>query len=212
VQYWFFYTFNDFTNKHEGDWEMAQVVFNASTPDAALKTGPYEVDLAQHAGGERAAWTGDKKLSKQGSHPVSYIATGAHAAYFQSKLYLGTGGGAIFGCDDTRGATERLALQTVVLPDMPVPADGQFAWLNFRGRWGQKEAGINNGPLGPVQAEQWAHPFHGRTACEPTASSSPGSEPSVSASHGSSAPASKSPPSHSTGERSTRQDSLPHWG
>jgi hypothetical protein len=24
VQYWFFYTFNDFTDKHEGDWEMHQ--------------------------------------------------------------------------------------------------------------------------------------------------------------------------------------------
>jgi hypothetical protein len=55
LQYWFFYTFNDFTNKHEGDWEMAQLDFDASTPEAALKAAPYEVDLAQHAGGERAA-------------------------------------------------------------------------------------------------------------------------------------------------------------
>jgi hypothetical protein len=54
VQYWFFYTFNDFTNKHEGDWEMAQVDFNASTPEQALEAGPYEFDLAQHAGGERS--------------------------------------------------------------------------------------------------------------------------------------------------------------
>jgi hypothetical protein len=36
VQYWFFYTFNDFTNKHEGDWEMAQVDFDAATPATAL--------------------------------------------------------------------------------------------------------------------------------------------------------------------------------
>jgi hypothetical protein len=32
VGYWFYYTFNDFTDKHESDWEMAQVDFNASTP------------------------------------------------------------------------------------------------------------------------------------------------------------------------------------
>ncbi len=44
VQYWAFYTFNDFTNKHEGDWEMAQVDFEAATPEQALKVGPYEVD------------------------------------------------------------------------------------------------------------------------------------------------------------------------
>jgi len=29
VEYWFYYTFNDFTDKHESDWEMAQVDFDA---------------------------------------------------------------------------------------------------------------------------------------------------------------------------------------
>lgn len=159
VQYWFYYTFNDFTNKHEGDWEMAQVDFDAGSPEEALKTGPYEIDLAQHAGGERGVWDHDRKLSKDGQHPVIYVATGAHAAYFESKLYLGTGGGAIFGCEDTRGPTTRLAVQPVVLPKTPVGPDSAFAWLNFRGRWGQKEAGINNGPLGPAYSDAWAHPI-----------------------------------------------------
>jgi hypothetical protein len=44
VQYWFYYTFNDFTDKHESDWEMAQVDFDASTAAQALRVGPYEVD------------------------------------------------------------------------------------------------------------------------------------------------------------------------
>ena len=35
VEYWFYYTFNDFTDKHESDWEMAQVDFTASTPAAS---------------------------------------------------------------------------------------------------------------------------------------------------------------------------------
>jgi hypothetical protein len=64
VQYWFFYTFNDFTNKHEGDWEMAQVDFDAATPEHALARGPYEIDLAQHAGGERGAWDDDPKVTR----------------------------------------------------------------------------------------------------------------------------------------------------
>jgi hypothetical protein len=34
---------------------MAQLVFNAATPERALGTGPYRVDFAQHAGGERGA-------------------------------------------------------------------------------------------------------------------------------------------------------------
>ena len=29
LQYWFFYPYNDYTNKHEGDWEMIQLVFAA---------------------------------------------------------------------------------------------------------------------------------------------------------------------------------------
>ncbi len=32
AQYWFYYTFNDFTDKHESDWEMAQVDFAGTTP------------------------------------------------------------------------------------------------------------------------------------------------------------------------------------
>ena len=162
VQYWFFYTFNDFTNKHEGDWEMAQVDFDAATPEQALQTGPYEVDLAQHAGGERGAWDADPKLTRDGAHPVEYIATGSHAGYFQNQLYLGKGGSAIFGCEDTRSATERVSLATVVVPDTPVPAGSPFAWLDFPGRWGQKQPGINNGPLGPASGEdreEWTHPI-----------------------------------------------------
>ena len=162
VQYWFFYTFNDFTNKHEGDWEMAQVDFDAATPERALKIGPYEVDLAQHAGGERGAWDDDPKLSKDGTHPLEYLATGSHAGYFQRKLYLGKGGSAIFGCEDTRKATQLVSLQTVVLPNTPVPSGSPFAWLNFAGRWGQRQPGINNGPVGPATGEDrvvWTHPI-----------------------------------------------------
>jgi hypothetical protein len=161
VQYWFFYTFNDFTNRHEGDWEMAQVNFDASTPEQALKTGPYQVDYAQHSGGERGAWNDDPKLTKDGTHPLEYIATGAHAGFFQRHLYLGKGGTAVFGCEDTRSATEQFSLQTVVLPDTPVPADSQLAWLNFQGRWGQRQPSVNNGPLGPANADRvvWTHPI-----------------------------------------------------
>ena len=159
VQYWFYYTFNDFTDKHESDWEMAQVDFDAGTAERALKTGPYEVDLAQHAGGERGSWEDDPKLAKQGTHPISYVATGSHADYFQSELYLGKGGTAIFGCDDTRDADSRLQLNTIVLPNTPVPSDSPYAWLNFAGRWGQLESGINNGPFGPASHYAWSHPI-----------------------------------------------------
>ena len=158
VQYWFYYTFNDFTDKHESDWEMSQVDFDASDASAALAKGPYEVDLSQHAGGERSGWT-DPKLQKQGTHPVIYDATGSHANYFGSGLYLGRGAREGFGCDDTRTATTRLQLQTVLLPDVPSSASARYAWLAFQGRWGQKEQGINNGPTGPATKPQWSAPI-----------------------------------------------------
>ncbi|HUA49212.1 MAG TPA: hypothetical protein VMA77_28510 [Solirubrobacteraceae bacterium] len=158
VGYWFYYTFNDFTDKHESDWEMAQVDFAASTPAAALRAGPYEVDVSQHAGGERSAWT-DTKLQKDGTHPVIYDATGSHANYFGAALYLGRGAREGFGCDDTRDATDPLDLKTVLLPDVPSTASAPYAWLAFQGHWGQKEAGINNGPTGPAAKEQWLAPI-----------------------------------------------------
>jgi hypothetical protein len=157
-QYWFYYTFNDLTDKHQSDWEMAQVDFAASTAAAALRVGPYEVDLSQHAGGERSGWT-DTKLQKEGTHPVIYDATGSHANYFSRALYLGRGAREGFGCDDTRDATQRLKLKTVLLPDIPSSASAPYAWLGFQGRWGQREGGINNGPTGPAAKEQWLTPF-----------------------------------------------------
>jgi hypothetical protein len=158
VQYWFYYTFNDFTDKHESDWEMAQVDFAASSVAEALRVGPYEVDLSQHAGGERSGWT-DTKLQRQGTHPVIYDATGSHANYFSRALYLGRGAREGFGCDDTRDATRRLEPGTVLLPDIPSSASAPYAWLAFQGRWGQKEAGINDGPTGPGAKQQWTAPI-----------------------------------------------------
>jgi hypothetical protein len=158
VQYWFYYTFNDFTDKHESDWEMAQVDFAASSAAAALRAGPYEVDLSQHAGGERSAWT-DTRLQKHGTHPVIYDATGSHANYFGRALYLGRGAREGFGCDDTRNAALGLEPRTVLLPDVPSSASAPDAWLAFQGRWGQRERGINNGPTGPAAKDQWVAPI-----------------------------------------------------
>jgi len=174
VEYWFYYTFNDFTDKHESDWEMAQVDFDAPNASEALLKGPYEVDLSQHAGGERSAWT-DTKLEKHGTHPVIYDATGSHANYFGSGLYLGRGAREGFGCDDTRTATKRLQLQTVLLPDVvPSSATAPYAWLAFDGRWGQKESGINDGPTGPASKPQWSAPIQWAAGLRDTSLEVPG--------------------------------------
>jgi hypothetical protein len=60
LQYWLYYVFNDWNNLHEGDWEMIQLVFDASTAEEALRRTPVEVGYSQHEGAERAAWDDDK--------------------------------------------------------------------------------------------------------------------------------------------------------
>ncbi|HEU5321462.1 MAG TPA: hypothetical protein VFX28_11705, partial [Methylomirabilota bacterium] len=103
LQYWFFYVFNDWNNTHEGDWEMIQLNFDASTPREALERGPAEAGYSQHSSAERADW-GDEKLDiVGGTHPVVYPASGSHANFFDSELYLMRSDQEGVGCDDTTG-------------------------------------------------------------------------------------------------------------
>ena len=178
-QYWFYYTFNDFTDKHESDWEMAQVDFAASSAAAALRVGPYEVDLSQHAGGERSAWT-DTKLQKDGTHPVIYDATGSHANYFGRALYLGRGAREGFGCDDTRDATRAAAAQDRSPAGRPVIRLG----ARTRGS-GSKDAGARRReasttarPVPRLRSSGWPR-SSGRTGCARRASRSRAARRSV---------------------------------
>ena len=158
LQYWFFWYFNEFNDLHEGDWEGMQISFDASNPEQALATGPSEMILFQHAGGERAEWD-DSKVEKEGTHPVVYPAAGSHATFYHSAVYVGNGShGSGVGCDTTAEPLRRLDPKPVLLPDRPKDR-GRFAWLAFDGRWGQKEKGFNNGPTGPQTKDQWAEPF-----------------------------------------------------
>jgi len=176
VQYWLYYTFNDAKNKHEGDWEMAQVDFDAPNAQDALSVEPYQVDLAQHAGGERSAWT-DHRIRKDGTHPLVFVATGSHASYFGPAFYLGRSPHEGFGCDNTRGSTERVNSQIVLLPaEVPTTPSSPFAWLAFHGRWGQRLPGINNGPTGPSAKDQWAHPIEWANGLRPGSVTVPGTK------------------------------------
>ena len=157
LQYWFFYYFNDYNDKHEADWEGIQLVFGVDTVEDALKTAPESVAYAQHEGGERADWDSDK-VQTVGTRPIVYSAVGSHASYYSAGLWLGTSATQGFGCDDTRGPSHRVPLGAVVLPER-VSKASPFAWLNFKGRWGQKLPGANNGPTGPNMKPRWDTPF-----------------------------------------------------
>ena len=70
LQYWFFYPYNDYTNKHEGDWEMVQLVFAAGDATGALDQTPVEVGFSQHEGLEVSTWD-DPKASRSSTAPTS---------------------------------------------------------------------------------------------------------------------------------------------
>ena len=158
LQFWIFYTFNDFSGKHEGDWEMVQVDFAATTPEEALRKAPYQVDAAQHGGGERTDWN-SPDLVKQGTHPVLFVATGSQATYFGRELYLGRGPSEGFGCDDTRDTTTLVHPGIELLPEVPDSPSQPFAWLAYHGRWGQREKGFNDGTTGPAAKGAWTQPI-----------------------------------------------------
>ena len=158
LQYWLYYVFNDFNDKHESDWEMVQLHFDADTVEEALRRAPVEVLYSQHQGAERAGWN-DDKLKKVGrTHVVTYPAAGSHANYFRNALWLGRNPGQGLGCDDSTAPSRRVTPRAVVVP-AGVGRSSPFAWSTFEGHWGQNEKGFNKGPLGPNAKLQWVQPF-----------------------------------------------------
>jgi hypothetical protein len=151
VQYWFFYLYNDWNDRHEGDWEMIQILFDAADAQAALDTEPVQVMYAQHEGGELSAWEGGPLQRRDDTHPVVFVAEGSHASYFSSEGWFGKSAQSGFGCDDTRAPIDYVS-PTVVRLDDDAP------WLAFNGRWGEKQPSFNNGPTGPATKSQWASP------------------------------------------------------
>jgi hypothetical protein len=160
IQYWFYYVFNRFNNLHESDWEMIQLAFPDLTVEDALATDavPDGVAFAQHGGGEKADWDGEK-LRREDTHPLVYPAAGSHAAYYGDYIYLGWGErGSGLGCDDSSGPSVRTPLAITLLPDDPT-AQGTQSWLSFEGRWGERRPWEFNGPTGPATKESWTEPF-----------------------------------------------------
>jgi hypothetical protein len=159
LQYWLFYVFNDWNNLHEGDWEMIQLFFDASTPAGALQKQPVEVGYSQHEGAERAAWTDEKLERVDGTHPVVHPAAGSHANFFGESLYLGSSAEQGVGCDDTRGPTFDVRPVVHTIPSDPGKARAQYPWIGFEGRWGELRPAFFNGPTGPNLKTQWTEPI-----------------------------------------------------
>jgi hypothetical protein len=159
LQYWFFYVYNDFNNKHEGDWELIQLDFDAATPAAALKIHPFEVGYSQHEGAERAEWGSEKLELVGGTHPVVYPAEGSHANYFSAALFLGRSAAQGVGCDDTNEPWREVKPAVEVVPQASDAALAAFPWLGYHGRWGEQRRSFYDAPTGPNTRAQWREPI-----------------------------------------------------
>jgi len=158
LQYWLFYAFNDWNNLHEGDWEMIQLLFDASDAGEALAAEPVSVGYSQHEGAELADW-GDEKLELVDGRPVVYPAAGSHANFFGEALHIGSSAQEGVGCDDTRGPHVELDPRVVTIPSDPREAEAAHAWIAYEGRWGELQESIFNGPTGPPLKSQWDEPI-----------------------------------------------------
>jgi RsiW-degrading membrane proteinase PrsW (M82 family) len=160
LQYWALYFYNDWFNKHEGDWEMMQVMLDADHQ-------PRWVVFSQHHGGTRRAWP--QAPVEGGTHPAAYVALGSHANYFVGdEIYPNTQeiGDRRIAILDRTGTAGRVVPDVILLPDRDrlasAPDDWSgVLWLPFRGRWGEAAAqGDFGGPLGPAdKGQQWEHPY-----------------------------------------------------
>lgn len=154
VQYWFFWIYNEWNNLHEGDWEMMQIVFEASSAAEALTVEPVRVGLTQHEGAERADWA---DVQMRDGRAVVFPAGGSHAMFFEQNRFLGKSADAGFGCDDTRAPTTFIDPEVIMLP--APDATGDDAWLQWVGRWGERQPSFKNGPTGPYDKRSWDDPI-----------------------------------------------------
>jgi hypothetical protein len=159
LQYWFFYVFNDFNDKHEGDWEMIQLDFDAATARQALGKKPALVGFSQHETAESAQWGASKLQIVDGTHPVVYAAFGSHANYYNSALHLGRSAAQGVGCDDTSGPSVEQRPEVSVVPTRKTAYLRGYPWLGFEGRWGEQHERFYNGPTGPATKPQWTQPI-----------------------------------------------------
>lgn len=75
LQYWYLYVYNDFGNKHEGDWEMAIIELDPHQR-------PVRMAVSAHMGGTQRRW---RDVEKDGERPILYVARGSHAGYFEYR-------------------------------------------------------------------------------------------------------------------------------
>jgi hypothetical protein len=166
VQYWFFYYFDDWINRHEGDWELVQLIFPSGSSSDILGQAihPEVMDFSEHTGGRRLDWSDVETAQVAGaSHPVVYVGAGSHANYPKAGYWHADVKYWFDGCDLAAegAAARRLDSTDYDLPLMSDPAtrNDEFAWAKFAGNWGELSIFGFSGPNGPLFQTQGRDPW-----------------------------------------------------
>ena len=91
LQYWFQYHYDDWANRHEGDWESITLLIELdrrvigagrALDDAALLAGTtvQAAGYSAHEDGTRRLWSDVQKTAE--GRPIVYVARGSSASYF----------------------------------------------------------------------------------------------------------------------------------
>ncbi len=154
LQYWLFYPYNDWWDKHEGDWELVQLVLNNWTRE------PMKITYSWHYGGTTLSW-GDAEVRKVDGRPEVFVASGSHASFWAPGAFtfwqqLGVADGA--GCSGWVDVTEPVA-RTLVPRGTALPVEGEpyrlvpigegTPWVSWPGRWGEVKSVSTKGDRGP---------------------------------------------------------------
>jgi hypothetical protein len=139
LQYWFFHPYNDWVNKHEGDWEMIQIILDGNTKE------PLKITYSWHYGGHTFLWSDSSVVKIDETHPEVYAASGSHASYWTSDPISFDAKWDTKGCltDSVNPVKTLMSIgsnlniqgaETYRLQ----PISDDTPWVQWKGRWGQK--------------------------------------------------------------------------
>jgi hypothetical protein len=175
IQYWFFYPFNEWINRHEGDWEHVTVILRGSNrlrEDAtwspvgyqfAFHNWRFDTDEVVRVGGPEPGEDHVVVFVGGSGRMLWWQGTMSGASYPLPALYRGAASGPVKADEDTRAPRRFIAparFRIVMLPEpdrLDARARPQLSWLTLPFYAGQERT-YSNPPLmdwlghgGPVQ-------------------------------------------------------------
>ena len=166
LQYWFFYPYNDWENKHEGDWEKIQIILEEDT------SNPQTITYSWHYGGTTFEWDDSNVEKLAGTHPAVYVASGSHASFWAEgeHAFWQEIEGWMDDCyTDTAIPVRTFKPNFLSITGSATPQEDYIItgmsdstqWVHWQGYWGEVEIGEIEGTTGarsPGQNDAWNDP------------------------------------------------------